>query len=142
MTSTANRIARALQRDDGHALLFAMFAVFLLGVSLWLMALNLQLRLGEQRREIGRVRVDLLVDGVAAETMARLALDPLFTGVSRRGLGQGEVWSEVMAEDSYAVIEARASLGRVEGRAVLRASLGVGGPQIVSWQRGGLPPDG
>ena len=138
MIGAANGTADEARREEGHALLFAIFALFLLGVSLSLMALNLQLGLGAQRRELSSVRVDLLVDAVVAETLGRLALDPEFAGVQPKDLAQGRVWSEVTTRGVEAVIEAGASLGRGGGRAVVRVRLGPRGPRMVSWRRGGL----
>ena len=138
LKSTAIGAANESRREEGHALLLAIFALFLLGMSLSLTALNLQLGLGAQRRELGRVRVDLLVDAVVAETLGRLALDADFAGVQPTDLALGQVWSEVTTRGVEAVIEAGASLGQGGGRAVVRVRLGPGGPRIVSWRRGGV----
>ena len=84
--------AHQTRGEEGHALLLAILALFVLGVSLSLMAVNLQLGLGAQRRDLARVRADLLVDAVVAETLGRLALDPGFAGVQPKDLAQGQVW--------------------------------------------------
>ena len=131
---------RARRRcESGEALLFALFALLLLSLSLALLALTMKGRLEEQQRFARRARLDLLLDGVVAETLGRLALDPRFSGVAPRYEGAGEGWSEVERVGGYARVEARAKLGGREvcGRAVVR--LVPGPPRVVRWERGPGP---
>jgi len=123
--------------ERGEALLFAVFALLLLSLSLALLTLTMRLRLDEQRREVGRAHLDVLLDGVMAETLARLALDPRFGGVAPRGQADGEGWSEVERSGlQHARVEAGARLGgrRAIGRALVRVSPAP--PRIVWWERG------
>jgi hypothetical protein len=123
-------------RERGEALIFAVFVLLLLGVSLALLALSMRVRLEEQQREVRRARLDLLLDGVMAETLARLALDPRFSGVASRREGDGEASTAV---DRYrpelARIEAEARLGgrSVGGRALVQILPGP--PRVLQWQR-------
>jgi hypothetical protein len=107
-----------------------------------MLALTMRLRLEEQQRETRRVRLDLLLDGALAVTLARLAIDPRFGGLASRrdGDGGGTGWSVVERVGlHHARVEAGASLGRQRalGQAVVRLSPGV--VQVMSWHRG--PPD-
>lgn len=123
--------------EEGQALVLALFVLFLLGISLALLAQSLDLRLQEQRREVARIRIDQMVDGVVAETLARLARSERFSGVRAKRLGAGEVASRVEEVASGEVrIEASASLGGRYGRAVVRAELTAAGPVVTSWRRG------
>ena len=112
-------IARQRPREDGEAMIFAIFALLLLALSLALLGLTMRLRLEEQQREVRRVHLDLLLDGAVAETLARLAVDPRFTGVAprrdggRRGLERGRAGSGAH--------QARGR-GRREARAAARSS--------------------
>lgn len=124
-------------RERGAALLLALFVLLLLGVSLALLALSMTVRLDEQRREIGAVRLDLLLDGVMAETVARLALDSRFSGVAPRRDGAGEGWSEVEPlGPEVARVAAGAALGSRRAEATALVRLRPGPPRIVRWRRG------
>ena len=126
---------KSMCRESGHALLFAMFVLFVLGLSLALAGLSVQLSLRDHRRELSRVRVDLMIDGVVAETLGSLAENPRFGGVARSSSKEGEVWSEVRWESNTAVIEAGARSGQRSERALLRANLAPRGFRILSWRR-------
>jgi hypothetical protein len=128
--------ARA-RSESGEALLFALFALLLLSLSLALLGLTMRARLEEQQRFARSTRLDLLLDGALAETLGRLALDPRFSGVPRRAAGAGESWSEVeRLSAEYVRVEARARLGgrEVSGRATIK--LAPGPPRVVRWERG------
>ena len=129
------------RNDRGEALLFAVFALLLLALSLALLGMTMSLRLDEQQREVRRVHLDQLLEGVMAETLARLAIDPAFKGVTRRREADGEGWSEVEKVSPYtAWVEAGAKLGarRVWGRAQVALASGVS-PRVVRWERGAPP---
>ena len=121
--------------QSGHALLIAVFVLFMLGISLALMALSVQLGLGEQRREIRRVRLDLLVDAVAAETLGRLAQNRIYSGVAKKEIGHGTVSSRVEASGRDLSIEASAELGALRGTALIEARWTASGLRVTSWQR-------
>jgi hypothetical protein len=128
--------------DRGEALLFAVFALLLLGISLALLGLTMRMRLEERQRELRSTHLELLLDGAVAETLARLAIDPRFGGLAPRGDGSsgGEGWTEVERVGlEHARIEAGARLGprRVHGRALVW--LGGGVPRVESWLRGPEP---
>jgi hypothetical protein len=131
------RRSRRQPAESGEALLFAVFALLLLGVSLALLGLTMRMRLEEQQREVRRAHLDLLLDGAVAETLGRLAVDPRFSGVAPRRYGDGESWSEVeRLSAEHARVEAGARLGprQASGRAVVR--LVPGPPRVVRWERG------
>jgi hypothetical protein len=124
--------------ERGEALLFALFALLLLSLSLALLTLTMRARLEDQQRFARRARLDLLLDGVVAETLGRLAVDPRFSGVSPRSAGAGEGWTDVEhLSPGYARVEARAKLGgrEVSGRAWVRFPPGRP-PRVVRWERG------
>ena len=124
-------------RERGEALLLALLVLLMLGVSLALLGLTIRLRLEEQQREIRRVRLDLVLDGVVAETLAFLAVDPRFSGVAPRPEGAGEGWSEVVAMGpQMARVEATAALGPRRARATALVRLVPAPPRVVVWQRG------
>ena len=140
-TASAATAALPQSRERGEALLFALFALLLLTLSLALLALTMRLRLEEQQRELRRVHLDQLLDGVMAETLARLAIDPSFSGVVSRPDADGEGWSEVERLGPYeARVEAGALLGarRVSARA--RLHLIPGPPRVLRWERGASEP--
>ena len=122
-------------RESGHALLFAMFVLFLLGLSLAIAGLSIQLGLREHRSELSRVRVGLMIDGVVAETLGSLAENRRFRGVPQASSKEGEVWSAVRWESETAVIEAGARSGQRSESAVLHAHLTRRGFRILSWRR-------
>ena len=128
-----------MRRESGAALVLALFVLLLLGSSLALLALSMRVRLEEQQREIRHVRVELLLDGVVAETLGRLAIDPRFPGVRGRREGAGEASSEVTRIGSaLARVHATAVLGPRRADATALVRVAPGPPQVVSWRRGRL----
>ncbi len=125
---------RRRKGEEGHALLLAIFVLFLLGISLSLSVLELQIRMRDQRREAARVRLEMMVDSAVAHTRAALAADARYAGLAETDFAAGRVWSEVeRLANGQLRIEAGASLGtRVRG-----ASLILNGPQgpIRTWSR-------
>jgi hypothetical protein len=115
----------------------------MLGISLALLGLTMRVRVEEQQREIRRARLDLLLDGVVAETLARLAQDPRFAGVSPRAsgvAGAGEAWSEVeRLGPLLARVDAVAELGPRQAAVSALVRLVPGSPRVVRWQRGRPP---
>lgn len=133
--------ARRPRGERGEALLLALFVLLLLGISLALLALSMRIRLEEQQREIRRVRLELLLDGVVAETLGRLAIDPRFSGVAPRRAGAGEGWSEVASIGPVlARVHVSATLGprSVDGTALVRVVPGP--PRVLTWRRGAIRP--
>jgi hypothetical protein len=129
-------------REHGEALLLALFVLLILGLSLAILALTMRVRLEEQQREIRRARLDLLLDGVVAETVARLTQDPKFSGVAPRREGPGEAWSEVeKVSPSVVRVEAAAALGARRVAATAMVRLVPAPAKVVRWQRG-RPPGG
>ena len=81
---TSLRLPRRQRTEAGEALLFAVFALLLLGLSLALLALTMRQRLEERQRDVRRAHLDLLLDGAVAETLGgspSIRASP----VSRRG---------------------------------------------------------
>jgi hypothetical protein len=143
VTRGAATTARRRRRDGGEALLLALFVLLLLGISLLLLALGLRLRMEEQQREVRRVRLDLLIDGVTAETLARLAVDPSFPGVAERRDGAGRTSSEVQRVGEHgARVEVHAAIGPRRGAAVAWVRVLPAPPRVVRWERGGARSGG
>jgi hypothetical protein len=112
-----------------------MFVLLLLGSSLAIAGLSLQLGLREHRSDLSRVRVGLMIDGVVAETLGSLAEDPLFRGVPQTSSTEGEVWSAVTWESDAAVIEAGAWSGQRSESALLRVTRAPRGFRILIFRR-------
>jgi hypothetical protein len=127
------------RREGGQALLFALIVLLVLGLSLALLALSMRVRLEEQQREVRRVRLAQLLDGVVAETLAQLARDPRFGGIAQRSSpAGGEASSEVAPVTPRVVrIEAAARLGPRRARVTVVAEVLPGPPRILRWRRGG-----
>ena len=128
-------MVKEVRGESGHALLFALFALFILGLSISLGALAVQIGFREHRREMARVHVALLVDGVVAETLGSLVGDRGFKGVQRRASAEGEVWSDVRWQAETVVIDAGAEWGQRSEGAILKARRTPAGFRILSWRR-------
>jgi hypothetical protein len=140
-----HRLGPRSRCERGEALLLALFVLLMLGISLALLGLTMRVRIEEQQREVRRARLDLLLDGVVAETLAHLAQDSRFAGVSPRGngvAGEGEAWSEVERLGPLAArVDAAAALGPRRAAASALVRLVPAPPRVVRWQRS-RPIDG
>lgn len=121
-------------KEEGHALLLAIFVLFLLGMSLSLSVLGLQLRMRDQRRQASALRLEMMVDAAVAQTRAALAAEGRYAGFEKTDFGAGRMWSEVeRLANGQIRIEASASLGARERGA--RLTLGGSRGPITSWSR-------
>jgi hypothetical protein len=127
--------------ESGHALVLALVVLLTVTLSSALLAQVVVARLAAQQREIVRVHLDLMVDGVVAETLAGLARDRRFAGLDATAWQGGEVWSRVEARSGGEVtIEAAARLGSRGRSALVVARVAAGAPRIVGWKRStGIP---
>jgi hypothetical protein len=83
------------RKEAGYALLTSLLVLFLVSVSLALLASSLYLRMKLVQHEVGGVHLVALADGVLSETLAHLYADPGFGGVAEHPLGRGKVKSRV-----------------------------------------------
>ncbi|HKV11724.1 MAG TPA: hypothetical protein VJ725_26495 [Thermoanaerobaculia bacterium] len=134
---------------SGYALITALLVLLLVSVSLSLLAASLHLRMRLVKQEADTVHLGALTDGVLAETLASLYVQPDFQGVAEHPLGRGKVKSQVtsvglgqyvvVATTKYAGKErsARAEVSRTETterdalgrpRLVIRVT-------VTSWRR-------
>jgi hypothetical protein len=101
--------------ESGYALLTSLLVLFLVSLSLALLATSLRLRMKLAQHEAGGVHLVALADGALAETLAHLYADPGFAGVAEHPLGRGTVKSRVESLGSglYRVWATGAYAGRV-----------------------------
>ncbi|HSK78436.1 MAG TPA: hypothetical protein VLQ45_18425 [Thermoanaerobaculia bacterium] len=135
--------------QSGYALMTALLVLLLVSISLALLAASLNLRMRLLKQEAETVHLAALTDGVLAETLANLYVQPDFAGVPEHPLGRGKVKSQVtsvglgrytvVATTKYAGKErsARAEVARTESKKLDA----LGRPRLVvrvtvtSWQR-------
>lgn len=133
----------------GSALMTALLVLFLVSVSLALLAASLHLRMRLVKQEAETVNLVTLADGVLAETLASLYVQPDFPGVPEHPLGRGQVRSQVtgagtvryvvVATAKYAGKERSARADVVRTESAERDALGrprlVVRVSVTSWQR-------
>lgn len=133
----------------GSALMTALLVLFLVSVALALVAASLHLRMRLARQEAETVNLVTLADGVLAETLAHLYVQPDFGGVAEHPLGRGKVRSQVtsagpgryvvVATAKYAGKERSARVDVVRTESQRRDALGrprlVVRVSVTSWQR-------
>jgi nicotinamide mononucleotide (NMN) deamidase PncC len=121
--------------ESGFALLVALFAVFMVGVALSLLALSLAVRMRMAREEARGMMLSALCDAAVAETLSGIAAGQV-RGVGEHPFGNGTIGSEVrtLAAQHYQ-ITAKAHVGG-KARSV-RADVvrDVQGTRVVHWQR-------
>jgi len=131
-TRAASRPATA---ESGFALLVALFAIFMVGVALSLLAVSLALRLRMARDEARGTALSALCDAAVAETLSGIAAGQV-GGVGEHPFGSGTIGSEVqtVAAQHYRITATAHFGGR--SRAVLADVVrDVQGTRVVHWQR-------
>jgi len=126
---------RGATAESGFALLVALFATFMVGVALSLLAMSLALRLRMARDEARGTALSALCDAAIAETLSGIAAGQV-GGVGEHPFGSGTIGSQVqtLAAQHYR-ITATAHLGG-RARAVLADVVrDVQGTRVVHWQR-------
>jgi hypothetical protein len=109
-------------------------AVFLVATAVLLIGQHLHIGFGEYQAERRQVKLIALTDAALAETLAGLAADPSFSGVSEHPFGNGTVASTVSpAGPGLVRITAKASFAGWQG--ALKAEVEVAGPKVVRWSR-------
>jgi type II secretory pathway component PulK len=91
--------------EAGAALILALLVLFLVSISLALLAGSLQLRMRLVREDAETVILAGLSDGAVDEAMAGIAQDADYTGAPSHPLGGGTI--EILAQhsgDSYTVV--------------------------------------
>ena len=81
--------------EAGTALVMALMVLFLLSISLALLATSLQLRMRLVREEAESVVLESLSDSAVEEAMAELALDASYMGADAHPFGGGTIQSKV-----------------------------------------------
>ena len=128
--------------ERGFALTLALLALLLVSMALALVAADLDLQLREHSRRVDRVQRLAQSDALLAETLARLAEDPSFTGIPRRPVVLGDPpaeagWADAqvfpLGQDRRRVV-VRCQLRGVSHRAVSEVALGGSGPRVLSWR--------
>ncbi len=126
--------------EEGAALVVALAAVSLMAATILLLAVMVESRRDTAAYDRRGLVLSELADGVVAETLAELAVQPSFPGVAERRFGAGTIHSEVgIANSGLTVVT---GVGAADGwRCVVVVDvLMEGGPRVVSMTRRFLPP--
>lgn len=127
--------SRTPQGQSGYALLMALFVIFLVSISLALLASSLQIRLRLERENGETVLLSGLSDAAVAETLAHLSQDDFYAGVPRRDFGKGRIESRVvpLGANRY---EIEATATYLERRRVVKAEVfrTPGMARVVRWR--------
>jgi len=121
--------------ESGFALLVALFATFMVGVALSLLALSLAVRLRMAHEEARGTVLSALCDAAVAETLSGIAAGEA-GGVGEHPFGSGTIGSEVqtVAAQHYR-ITATAHLGGKARTVLADVVRDVQGTRVVHWQR-------
>jgi len=121
--------------ESGFALLVALFAVFMVGVALSLLALSLALRLRMAHEEARGTVLTALCDAAVAETLAGIAAGQV-DGVGQHSFGGGTIGSEVQTVGAqHYRITATAHVGGKARTVLADVVRDVQGTRVVHWQR-------
>lgn len=121
--------------DSGFALLVALFAVFMVGVALSLLALSLAVRLRMAHEEARATVLTALCDAAVAETLSGIAAGQ-FGGVGEHTFGSGTIGSEVRAVGvQHYRITATARVGGKARQVLADVVRDVQGTRVVHWER-------
>ena len=128
--------------EGGHALLMAILVVLLVATSMTLVSKSLLLEVNQSRTRAAQLDLVALADAALAESLARLALQPGFSGIPRRPEGRGEVEAQVTTEGTIGPTGRRVRIriqSTVSGRTYkvdVRARLQDDQqPQVLEWRR-------
>ena len=121
--------------DSGFALLVALFAVFMVGVALSLLALSLAVRLRMAREEARATVLTALCDAAVAETLSGIAAGQV-GGVGEHTFGGGTIGSEVQTVGvQHYRITATARVGGKARQVLADVVRDVQGTRVVHWER-------
>jgi hypothetical protein len=121
--------------ESGFALLVALFAVFMIGVALSLLALSLAVRLRMAREEARGTALSALCDAAVAETLSGIAAGRA-DGVGEHPFGSGTIGSEVQTVAAlHYRITATAHLGGKARTVLADVVRDLQGTRVVHWQR-------
>jgi hypothetical protein len=122
--------------ESGYALVMALMVIFLVSVSLALLAGSLQLRLRLEGENGETVILSGLSDGALAKTLANLAGDRYYPGLPEQDFGDGRIRSRVerLDGDDYRV---RATAMYRQRRRVVEAEVirRPGMTRVIHWRR-------
>jgi hypothetical protein len=125
-------------RQSGYALLLAIFMIALVAMAVQSVHITLQQRLAAGSREAENATLQALADAAMAATLAHLARDASFTGLSRQRFGDGFIASRVVPLGGGRLeIRAEADLKRCRACLSATAELAGSGPRVVAWHHGG-----
>ncbi len=122
--------------ESGTALVMALLVLFLVSVSLTILAFSLQLRMRLVREDAETVILGALSDAAVDEAVAGLALDSSYTGAATHDFGKGTIESRVdpLGSGLYDVTATAIYDGRkrVVDAQVFRA---IGEIEVRGWRR-------
>ncbi len=122
-------------REEGSALLLALVAAYLVAVTVLLVAGFLQMRIETHRLADRDVQLAALSDAAMAETLASLADDQHFTGISQRPFGNGFIASTVTGTGPHRVqIEATGWWGAWQAIIEAEVDMMTHKPRVLSWR--------
>jgi hypothetical protein len=117
-------------------MVMALLVLFLVSVSLTLLAFSLQIRMRLVREDAESVILSALSDAAVDEAVASLALDSSYTGTKKHDFGKGTIESKVepLGPGLYDVVATAVYDGRkrVVDAQVFRAA---GEVQVRNWRR-------
>jgi type II secretory pathway component PulK len=122
--------------ESGTALVMALLVLFLVSVSLTLLAFSLQIRMRLVREDAESIILGALSDAAVDEAVAGLALDSSYTGATKHDFGKGTIESKVesLGPGLYDVVATAVYDGRkrVVDAQVFRAP---GEAYVRNWRR-------
>lgn len=124
------------RKERGYALLAALLVLFLVSISLALLATALQIRMRLVLQEAETLQLGALSDAALAETLHNITYDPEFSGSKEHPFGDGAIASEVekRGANQYLVRATGIYAGqrRTVEAVVVRGHLGA---RVVGWIR-------
>jgi hypothetical protein len=128
---------RARREESGYALVVALMVVFLVSISLALLAASLQIRLRTEGEGGETVILSALSDGAVAESLANLAEDASFPGISDKALGNGRIRSTVEPLDGERNFRVLATATYRQRRRVVEVEVlrDPGVARVIRWRR-------
>ena len=121
--------------EAGVALIFALVALAVVAFMIAIVGASIQPRVTSHQHHERTVRLTALVDAAMATSLAELALDRGFAGVTETPLGEGAM-SSAITQTGLHEVEVVA-VGRVRSwRAIVVARVDLEyGPRVVRWHR-------
>ena len=116
------RAADQRRREEGHALVLALFTLLLVSLATALVATGITLRMHSVQRGTVAAQVTAIEDAAIAETLARLSASDSFSGIPRRDFGTGWLSSQVERNGSRARLYIVVQVGEQQRQTTITAA--------------------